>query len=256
MVLEDRGWALHRVWCADWLRDPEAQLSRILRAIERARRGERAAVGSAALKAKPIERAQDAEDGEEAASASAPYIEADFEVALEGSLLEAPPEKLAEIVARIVEIEGPIHEDEVARRAAALGGAGRTSAKLSEAVVAALRAGVAGGKLAASAPFYRAASMDGVAPRDRSEVKSTSLRRVEMLPPEEIAAALERIVADHVGVSRDDAVVQAARLLGYRMTSAPLRATIEMQLDLLIAAEKVSEKDGALGARPDQGLMN
>lgn len=36
-VLEDRGWQVHRIWSADWLHRPEAELQRLLAAIQAAR---------------------------------------------------------------------------------------------------------------------------------------------------------------------------------------------------------------------------
>jgi very-short-patch-repair endonuclease len=40
-VLQSLGWRLCRVWSADWIRDREGQVRRVLSAVERAQRGER-----------------------------------------------------------------------------------------------------------------------------------------------------------------------------------------------------------------------
>jgi very-short-patch-repair endonuclease len=56
-VLQSLGWRLCRVWSADWIRDREAQVRRVLSALEKARRGEaepRPPAPPPAIKARPV----------------------------------------------------------------------------------------------------------------------------------------------------------------------------------------------------------
>jgi hypothetical protein len=94
-------------------------------------------------------------------------------------------------------------------------------------------------------PFYR---MPGkpILVRDRSGVVSTTLRRPEMLPPEEIDQALLQIIDDHFGAKPEELVQATSRAFGYSATSAQLRATISAGIERLVRAGAISEKDGFL----------
>ncbi|RDC68030.1 hypothetical protein DLJ49_20445 [Rhodovulum sp. 12E13] len=61
--------------------------------------------------------------------------------------------------------------------------------------------------------------------RDRS-AESTPTTRAEYLPPIEIRAAAERILAESGRMNHDDLVVATARLLGFARTGQDVRTVI------------------------------
>ena len=93
-VLEDLGWSLHRIWSADWLRDPEGELRRIAAALEEA--SARWAARDESLEVEvAFAEADEAGDGADGARdgggcrrpaepGAAAYVEAAFELAAEG----------------------------------------------------------------------------------------------------------------------------------------------------------------------------
>ena len=129
-VLEDHGWIIHRIWSTDWFQRPEEQLRKTIAAIETAKaewaKRDQSLVERVPSKrpdstAYAVVRENSVSDDEAITSVpTEPYKEAEFRVPLEGEPHEVPTNEMAGIVTAIVDIEGPIHASEVARRVASL----------------------------------------------------------------------------------------------------------------------------------------
>ena len=170
---------------------------------------------------------------------------------LEVSLGQEPhlilPSEMAEIVTRIVEIEGPIHAEEIARRrVTALCGLQRTGprivAKLNKGISLAVRQGT----IIRDGSFCELAVAKETVVRDRSLVGSPTLRKPQMLPSSEICIAVKAVVEAGFGARREEAITQVSRLLGFKATSAQLRDVIDREVTGLIEEEVLSESHGVL----------
>ena len=75
--------------------------------------------------------------------------------------------------------------------------------------------------------------------RDRSDVQSNTLRRPDYLPPQEIDAVALAIVRANLGATIDELVLHISRKLGYRSTSAQLRALFEDRVNDLLQNGKL-----------------
>ena len=188
VVLEQKGWTFHRIWSTDWFYDRDAELAKLLEAIEKARidRGP----DTRREPAPPRPEVERAEPAEARPPARTPYVEAAFAVARSRSisLHEATPDTLAGYVARIVETEGPVHLDEVARRLSRLWGNKRSGSRIHGAVQAAADLATRRNRIqyveAGAGRFLDRCSRTGrIVVRDRSQVSSSTLRKVAMLPP-------------------------------------------------------------------------
>ena len=56
--------------------------------------------------------------------------------------------------------------------------------------------------------------------RNWSDVESNTLRKPEILPPEEVRVAIAEVVEENYGAERDQLVQAVARLFGFGSTSA------------------------------------
>ena len=61
--------------------------------------------------------------------------------------------------------------------------------------------------------------------RDRSELPAQS-RKIELVAPEELGEAVRIVVERSIRITHDEAVVQAASLLGFKRTSSRIREAI------------------------------
>lgn len=254
-VLEDQGWILHRVWSADWLRDPAGELRRIAAALEDAKarwaaRDESLEPEAGFVEAEdageePLVREVAGEAGVAAGAATEAYVEAAFELAAEGEPHRLPPAEIADAVVRIVAVEGPVHGEEVARRVTRLAGLERTGRRIAEAVGRGLARAVREQRLVRDGRFYALPDTTATV-RDRSAVRSASLRRPEMLPPAEIQAAILQVTGNHYGATSSEIALEVGRLLGFQATGARLRTLIETEVERLLANGRLDRQGPSL----------
>jgi hypothetical protein len=179
---------------------------------------------------------------------SVPYSEASFAVSTRHDIHQVSVEYLAGIVRRIIEVEGPIHEDEIVIRVRMLWGQKRAGGRIQSAVQQALRAVARAPGIAHDGPYSLSAGAQ-VRVRDRSQATSPSLRKPEMLPPVELRAALLAVVEQNLGADREEAITSVSRAVGFRATSAQLHAIIEEQIQFLLASGELLNTAGRL-SRP------
>ena len=153
---------------------------------------------------------------------------------------------LAGIVAKVVEIEGPVHRDEIARRITSLWGLQRTGGRIAEAISKAIDSATCSGLLNADPEFVTHTRMEVVPVRCRSNVASANLKKPEMIPQAELRQAIHYLVSEHVGIRQDEISTVIARVLGFKATSAKLRELVEQVLARLIEENAVDVRDGKL----------
>jgi len=181
--------------------------------------------------------------------ASEPYVVASFRINSAWELQEVPPAELARVILKVVEIEGPIHGDEIARRVTQLFGFQRTGSRISQAVQQALAFAARQQHVLCEGSFFVTASRSPIRVRDRGEVTSPTLRKPEMLPPAEIRQAVEAIVTVHLGIERSEVIAETVRLFGFKSTSANLRDTVGAQIEQLLSGDQLVQQNGKLYAR-------
>jgi very-short-patch-repair endonuclease len=244
-VLEAHGWIIHRVWSADWYLRPETELKKIEDAIAAARTewAARDEEGFKPERAVPLsfEAEQTGEidvvtavvgPAPSAKPIAVPYEEASFPVLRYTEPHEAPLGQMVDYVTRIVEVEGPIHLDEIVARIRILWGLARAGSRIRAAVERAVSVASGQGRIAGQ-PFYSPPGQ-AVTVRDRAQVLSATLRKPEMLPPSEIAEATLQIVKANYGASRGELVQALSRTFGFAATSTQLRNILEARIDDLL----------------------
>ena len=259
-VLEDNNWIIHRIWSADWFHRPEEQTKRTVAAIEAAKSTlatrdtaesspgfEKIEHATSSLSAEAdILRKTGSEDHSmDTLSTAQPYQIADFEVPLRTEPHEVSVCKMAQIVAEIVEREGPIHEEEVARRVSSLWGLKRTGARIRKAVLRGIKSAERKPTIIRSKKFLMKDGMTEIAVRDRSEVESSSLKKPEMLPPLEIREALRQVVEQQVGVTKEEGARLASRLFGFKSMSSQLQAVIQAEIDKMVKQGELVNENGS-----------
>lgn len=260
-VLESHGWIIHRVWSADWYLRPQAELGKIEDAIAAARAEWTARDEEDYKPARAVPLSFEAEKIDEdyevvtaVMEAGSPfvsernlYVEADFPVNRAIEPHQAPLAQMSTYVARIVQIEGPVHIDEIVARIRILWGLARAGSRIRGAVERAVEAAAQHGLIVGD-QFYVTPDQ-GLAGRDRSLVGSLSLRRPEALPPMEIDHVLLDIIDTNFGAGRDDLIQAASRTFGYSSTSAQLRGILDAGVDRLERNGAVAIKGGLIARR-------
>jgi very-short-patch-repair endonuclease len=260
-VLEAHGWVLHRIWSTDWFLRPQEEAAKVVQAIEAAkslwqqRDAEAAASASAAPPELPVEQDSSDVDAAPAAVAAEPapaatYEEARLSVRRERDPHETPLSEMIKHVVRVVSVEGPIHEQEIVVRIRSAWGLARAGNRVRDAVHAAVKAAKRRGDIAGG-PFYVVPGQ-AITVRNRAGVESQTLRKPDILPPEEVAVAIVELIETNYGAERDQLVQAVARLFGFGTTSAALREVVDGVLTHLLQQERI-RSDGRLLTRAHPG---
>ena len=251
-VLENLGWRFHRIWSTDWFyrRSEEiARLSSVLQQVadisvpmEGANIGAAPKLidGKIVAEGASNEEAVDEEGSKEKSFTITPPVERTFPAykrclrsvnsQLEPHQVEV--EKLAQLVAIIIQIEGPIHESELARRVANCFGKERAGNRIVEATLNALSIAKQSedNSVVCANQFWMTTKQKANPPiRNRSQ-ETGALIKAEYLPPEEIRAALDVAIVDNVGGTRKELIRAAALMMGFKRVGPDLHTAFERQL--------------------------
>ena len=179
-VLEGMGWTFHRIWSTDWFHRRPQERQGLAAALADARAAaERITVPGAndgARRAEPVDSSPASETDGGTGRLSLPPITAPLvyrrpNIAVDTAMEphEAPLPRLAKLARQIVDVEGPVHVDLVARRIAESFGKSRTGGRIAGATRAALREALreARGELLERAGFWLTREQREQVPRTR-----------------------------------------------------------------------------------------
>ena len=236
-VLEGLGWRIHRIWSTDWFRNPDRELRKSAEAIEAAK------VHVPPSESPPENNSPDSNE-DEAGSESEPDMPAPPRKPLKYKLAEpiistngrdlraVPSPTMANWVQRVVEIESPVHLDEVARRITTAVGISQIT-NHQNAVKTAAGQAARSNSVQIRGKFLYCAKQGEVTVRDRSELPNAS-RKLELIAPEEIEAAIKQVVSDAFGIDRGELVREVCWLLGFKPASAKMRQGVDKVVEGLI----------------------
>ncbi len=248
-ILEAHGWTIHRIWSTDWFQREKNETDRLLNAIKAAKPPlTRASTGDLVASTVPVQSPPmggiQREEiplfaNADSVSPSQAYKQASF-VPGNANLQphEVPVGSMSYTVEKIIEIEGPIHEEEIVARVRDLWGLGRAGSRIQAAVKEALSHASRKGQFAVEGDCYNLKDR-AVVVRDRSMAESRTLKKPELLPPQEIREAIVGLVRDAYGVHIDEVTTAVSRMLGFQATRQQLRERIERQIEFLVINGKL-----------------
>ena len=251
-VLEGMLWRFHRIWSTDWFYRRSREIGRLEAALEKARGRAKVMVvpganeaGRRADEPESMEVTDNDEQPAELGMRAAPYRSVDVSETRalvrrygrrgrsEMEPHQMPVPRLAEIARKVVDVEGPVHVELVARRIAGAFGKSRTGARILDATQGALRHArrQEPGELLEKGRFWLTRIQSGEVPvRDRTGVDG-GVGKPAFLPPIEIVAAADWIERECGRVEPDDLTRELTRLLGFRRTGMELRRVIGEALE-------------------------
>lgn len=218
-VLEDHGWRIHRIWSADWLHRPRESLRTVLTTVESALLDSKdAKAGLSQTSAQPVEIAfsplNPQEDRVEIKGAAPyeTYAEAAFYVPVNVQIHEMPTSQLVAIVEQVIQIEQPIHREEVVQRVKNLWGLSRAGSRIQKAVSDAIAFSLRSGRAKLEDEFFLVpCAVIRQRVRNRATAESRTLKDIEMLPPSEIRFALTKLLRMSHKVEIEEIVTPVAR---------------------------------------------
>lgn len=234
-VLEDQGWRFHRIWSTDWFHRREHEVRRLADALLRAKEASADGIpvrgansGGMVQAAVVVEANTDPIDIGHLDLSAPAYRRAELSVRSTVEPHEAPQGQIGDLIIKIVDIEGPIHVDEIARRIASAFGKARTGGRIVDATLRALNGVLrrADTRLCRVGGFVLTHAQAAAPPiRDR-RAETGAILKAEYLPPMEVTAAVARVRAECGVMPPEEMTKAVARLLGYQRVGPDLSATI------------------------------
>ncbi len=270
-VLRARGWQIHRIWSADWYQQPKKELRKVLSAIELARKVKLqppahqkdpapATLESPSADDEPTVDQVDVADDDQffIPSPAVPgiedhqhgipvvsYKESTFKIPGTPPILEMAHDDLDKAILAVVNVEGPIHRDEIARRLTALSGT-RAGRRIRQAVQAGVMRLDKLSRVKMDGEFVVAAGMNECVVRDRSNVASSSLKSPKNIPPQEIEQAMLQLIKLSSNAEADDLIHAVSAVMGFRKAGANFKRLAQSVIDGLIGAGQLIDRDGVV----------
>jgi very-short-patch-repair endonuclease len=241
-VLESMGWRFHRIWSADWFRDSQQVMERTVAAIDaaiKAIRQDKPVEVTIKTANSPVIKRDTAKD-DASTDASTAYCKAVLPSSKSSmqALHEVPAERLAGLVKFVVDIEAPVHVTEVTKRLMESFGVSRAGNRISDNVDIAIKHGHRSGLFHHTGGFLYADKTRSTKIRNRSALESTE-RKIELIPPEELDAAILDVVRMAFSINQEAAVSGSLEMLGLGRASANISNTMNARIDGLLKARRV-----------------
>ena len=244
-VLEGLGWRLHRIWSTDWFRTPGRELEKIVKEIERAKTLDPSfpeqtpeATPETDIIVPPIPEPQEN-------SLTEKYKLAELAITDRRDLHEVPPYKLADWIKRVVDVECPVHSDEVARRVVKAAGISRIGDRIRRALKTAAVQAIRSKTIKIKGEFYYSRIQRTITARDRTELPTAS-RKLDLVAPEEIEAAIKIVVSNSLGIERGELSREVCRLLGLGSVRGDRQRAVEMIADRMVKRGELEKKGNSL----------
>ena len=231
-VLENMGWEIYRVWSTDWFRHPARELKRLLAAIENAQVQKTIAVEEEASAYEIIR------ETEEDATTDTPLYELAVlptEISTKEFHLH-PVEKIQIWLEGIVQVESPVHMDEVIRRMLEAAGISRAGSRIREILKQTITSAESVGNIVVKEEFLWDAQMEIPSLRSRANLPAAS-RRLNFIAPEELIVAVEKVVEDAVAITIAAAIPMVAKIVGLN------RVTEDIKNDITVVIEQCLAQD-------------
>ena len=253
-VLEGLGWRIHRIWSTDWFRNPDRELRKAAEAIEAAKAHIAFLPDSVpendTLSSNEGEAASEVERADEPTVKLKPLSEkykvAELIISTHGFKLHAvPPNTMAHWVQQVVEIESPVHFDEVAKRIGSAVGVKKIGNRIRRAIEIAAMQAARSKSVDIRGEFLYWTEQEHVSVRDRSGLPNAS-RKLKLIAPEEIYIVIKRIVSEAFGIERDDLAREVCKVFGFVTVSANMRQKIEKVISEMIEHGDLKAKGNSL----------
>ena len=167
-----------------------------------------------------------------------PYKECALTVPIRRDLLDLSVLETSRLALAVVEAEGPVHTYEVARRIREAFGLQKTGKRILAHVKSSLNHLSRSANVTREKDFWSVIGQSISAVRNRRNA-AFPLRRATMIAPEEYQLALTTIIAEAVTISKDDLVVETARLFGFDRTGSDLKEAIDRQAERLVKEKRL-----------------
>jgi len=164
-------------------------------------------------------------------------------VTVTGDMHSQPVGDVARAVMKVVEVEGPIHYDEVVRRVRTYWGLSRAGRRVQSVMKEAVHLGVLDGQIIQKGDFLYYKDAPVVVRRRTGKPPA----KMDLISEEEIKAAVKIVLESQYATQIDELVREVSRLFGAKVTRGPAIKRSKGVINDLIQANEIEERpDGMI----------
>lgn len=242
-VLEEMGWTIYRIWSTDWIKDQRTQERKLVSAVENA-------LNHAAEIDMPDNGAEIVETPAEAI-----IIEEPAEITAESQkgygFIEYKQANIydyysdlstRDIIKKVIEIEQPIHFEELCRRVAPLYGNQKATSKIRSEVTQVFKYYLSN-VIKREKEFITLVDFDNLQVRVPNSTEDY-IRPIANISDEELSLAMTTIVEHSFGIITEDLFIETARVFGFRRTGENIVSSLRRVYNDMLINGKIKEADG------------
>lgn len=237
-ILEDMGWVIYRIWSTDWIKNPEIEKEKLIQVVEKALckiNIDKLSDSNVLEAVSCLDVEEEVEEKEMVNSDSkgfSNYVYADINV------LEELP--VTRAIKRVVEIEQPIHLEELCRRVAPLYGRQKVTSSVVDEVTYQIKKQLTNDVQIGKDLFVTIRNFNTPVARKTLDAP----RKIEYISQSELVEALRIVIGHSFGITPNDLFLVTARNLGYKRTSVNIISSIEKAYKTMLRKGMVKEIEG------------
>lgn len=223
-VLESMGWTIHRIWSTDWFANPEREVKRAAEAIERAKLDRN--LPMSALESKPKEQPIIRTEIKQEKQSIHHYQIAELSIQTNGKELhQMPLAVLSDWILQVVQVEAPVHIEEVGRRIIDALNISRLGSRIRAHLEDATNYGNQKAMFKKQNNFLYLTAQSEFQIRDRSLLPISS-RKFELIANEELNQAFTKVVKEAYQIDDEEVIIMVAGLFGFSRLTEDLKSEI------------------------------
>lgn len=242
-VLEEMGWTIYRIWSTDWIKDQRTQEQKLVAAVEQA-------LGHTGEIESSDEESEINETPNESIIIEEP-IETPINTQNVYGFIEYQQAKIydydselstADIIKKVIEIEQPIHFEELCRRVAPMYGNQKSTSKVRNEVKKTFKYHLSD-VIKQEKDFITLIDFDNLQVRVPNNMDDY-IRPIAIISDNELALAMTTIVEHSFGIITEDLFVETARVFGFRRTGENILSSLRRVYNEMLIKGQFKEIDG------------
>lgn len=236
-MLENMGWRIYRIWSTDWIKDPKSEEEKLVNAVEESFKRSQSNGNTQTGNSQYIDDIVIEEEIEKPENSSG-FGFMEYKLCVLEKYIHMTP---LDALKKVIEIEQPIHFEELCRKMAPLYGRQKATSVVRNEIkllLASLRETVE-----VKDDFICFKNFENLTvriPQNGSEY----LRPINYISDDELLLAMTIIVKKSFGITPDDLFIVTAREFGYKRTGENIISTLRRVYQTALASKKLKEVDG------------
>lgn len=241
-ILEDMGWTIHRIWSTNWIKNQKNEEQKLIDAVERSLNKSKDTYTKSDLQPShdlpiPIVEIEEVVKAERILNKGHGFIRYQ-----QINLLNYRNLHYLDLMKKVVEIEQPIHFEDLCQRVAPLFGNQKSTSKVRNSMEYYLRNDLRK-DIVRKGDFITLSNFDNLKVRIPGEY-DTYVRPIGYISDDELELAVLTIINDSFGLTPDDLLSVTARELGYKRMGENISSSLHRIYEKLLKNGKIKEVDG------------